>query len=150
MAANSVSHFAPLGEGGPRRVSGPPPMQATSKVRPSLRRSRAAHWLARTIGWRKTKLAMQAVPRVTRRVRPATSERNTMASTRGFEIRLSPVKTASKSSEASAASHIATRSFGFPAPMTTPRFGTLRPKRTVIRSRERGDTAPSTGQARAA
>ena len=41
------------------------------------------------------------------------------------------MKTASKSSEASAASHIATRSFGFPAPMTTPRLGTLRPKRTV-------------------
>ena len=46
-----------------------------------------------------------------------------MASSRGFEIRLSPVKTASKSSEASAASHIATRSFGFPAPMTTPAVG---------------------------
>ena len=74
---------------------------------------------------------MHAVPRVTRRVRPATSDRNTIASSRGFEIRLSPVKTASKSSEASAASHIATRSFGFPAPMTTPRLGTLRPKRTV-------------------
>src|SRR5262245_46577383 len=77
---------------------------------------------------------MHAVPRVTRRVRPATKDRNTMASIRGFEIRLSPVKTASKSSEASAASHIATRSLGFPAPITTPRFGTLRPNRTAIGS----------------
>src|SRR5262245_46072024 len=147
MARNSVSHFAPLGDGGPRRVSGPPPMHATRSVRPSLRRSSAAHWLARTIGCRKTKLAMQAVPSATRRVRPATSERKTMASTRGFETRLSPVKTASKSSEASAASHIATRSFGLPAPMTTPRFGTLRPKRTGIGWARPGVPAGSPGLA---
>jgi len=55
-----------------------------------------------------------------------------MASIRGLEIRLSPVKTASKSSERSAASHMATRSRGSPAPITTPRLGTLRPTRIDI------------------
>jgi hypothetical protein len=83
IAANSVSHFAPLGDGGPRT-------RVRSRLRCTPRGAcgRRSGGPARPTGWRsrsgdgKTKLAMHAVPRVTRRVRPATSERNTMASSR--------------------------------------------------------------------